>query len=72
MYILLVYDKRIYDFLADIKKNYINKNILVGHGGVIKAIECYANKMLDNEEIGPFLPDNSKILKYKFKLKKYF
>ena len=66
MYILLVYDKRIYDFLSDIKKNYIDKKILiVCHGGVTKVIECYANKMLDDEEIEPFLPDNSKVLKYK-------
>lgn len=58
--------KRIYDFLDDIKEKYSDKNILiVCHAGVVKAIECYVNKMLDDEEIGPFLPDNASVLKYK-------
>lgn len=57
--------KRIYDFLDSIKEKYYGKNILiVCHAGVVKAIECYANKMLADEEIGPFLPDNASILKY--------
>ena len=58
--------KRIYNFLDDIKVKYSDKNILiVCHAGVVKAIECYANKMLNDEEIGPFLPDNASVLKYK-------
>ena len=57
--------KRIYCFLDDIKEKYSDKNILiVCHAGVVKAIECYANTMLSDEEIGPFLPDNASVLKY--------
>lgn len=56
---------RVYDFLDYIKTNYSDKKILiVCHGGVIKAIECYANKMLDDKEIPEFLPENCSILKY--------
>ncbi len=56
---------RISDFLDDIKNKYPNKSVLVVcHAGVIKAIECYANKMLRDEEIGPFLPDNASVLEY--------
>lgn len=56
----------IYDFLDDIKEKYLDKNILiVCHTGVVKAIECYANNMLADEEIGPFLPDNASVLKYR-------
>lgn len=58
--------KRIYYFLDDLKEKYSDKNILiVCHAGVVKAIECYANNMLADEEIGPFLPDNASVLKYK-------
>lgn len=58
--------KRIYDFLDEIKSMYSNKNILiVAHAGVLKAIECYVNGMMRDEEIGPFLPDNANAQKYK-------
>ncbi len=58
--------KRIYNFLDDIKEKYSDKSILiVCHASVVKAIECYANKMLYDEEIGPFLSDNASVLKYK-------
>ena len=58
--------KRIYDFLDYIKEKFSDKNILiVCHAGVVKAIECYSNNMLTDEEIGPFLPDNACVLKYK-------
>lgn len=42
----------------------MTKLYVVCHAGVIKAIECYANKMLRDEEIGPFLPDNASVLEY--------
>lgn len=58
---------RIYNFLDDIKSSYSNKNILiVCHAGVVKAIECYANGMMKDEEIGPYLPDNASINEYEF------
>ena len=56
---------RIYDFLDEVKQKYSNKKcLIVCHAGVIKAIECYANKMLADDEIGSFLPDNASILEY--------
>lgn len=60
--------KRIYSFLDDIEAEYYDKNVLiVTHAGVMKAIECYANGMMKDEEIGPFLPDNASVRKYKIK-----
>lgn len=57
--------KRIYNFLDEIKMNYSNKNILiVCHAGVTKAIECYANGMMKDEEIGPYLPNNASVQEY--------
>ena len=57
--------KRIYNFLDELKVKYPNKNILlVTHAGVIKAIECYTNGLMKDEEIGPFLPNNCEMLKY--------
>lgn len=57
--------KRIYDFLDELKANYSNNNILiVCHGGVTKAIECYVNGMMKDEELGPFLPSNASVLEY--------
>lgn len=56
---------RVYGFLDEIKNKYIDKNILiVCHAGVTKAIECYANGMMKDEEIGPYLPDNASIQEY--------
>ncbi len=56
---------RIYEFLDEVKVKYKDKNVLiVTHGGVIKAIECYAHGMLDDKEIGIFLPDNATVLEY--------
>lgn len=58
--------KRIYQFLDEIKSMYSDKNVLmVVHAGVMKAIECYANGMMKDEDIGPFLPDNASVQKYK-------
>ena len=57
---------RIYEFMDELKSKLDRKNILiVCHAGVTKVIECYANKMLNDEEIGPFLPENCSVLKYK-------
>lgn len=57
--------KRIYGFIDELKFNYPDKSILiVCHAGVVKAIECYANGMMKDEEIGPFLPDNASVQKY--------
>lgn len=56
---------RIYKLLDELKTKYPGKNILiVTHAGVVKAIECYANGMMNDEEIGPFLPDNCSVTKY--------
>lgn len=57
--------QRIYKCLDEIKHQYKNKNVLiVTHGGVIKAIECYFHGLLKDEELGPFLPSNASVLKY--------
>lgn len=57
--------RRINRLLIDIKEKYSDKNILlVSHAGILKAIECYINGMLKDEEIGPFLPENCSVLKY--------
>lgn len=56
---------RVYKFIDKLKNNYSDKNILiVTHAGVVKAIECYANGMLPDEEIGPFLPENCSVSEY--------
>lgn len=60
-----IFFKRIHDFLDYLKSEHTTKNILiVTHAGVIRAIECYANGMMKDEEIGPFLPDNCSVTKY--------
>ncbi len=56
---------RVYKFLDKLKDKYSDKNILiVTHAGVVKVIECYANGMLADEEIGPFLPENCSVSEY--------
>lgn len=57
--------KRIYDFLDDITLKEYNNILIVCHAGVEKAIECYFNGLMPDEDIGPFLPDNASVLKYK-------
>lgn len=60
--------KRIYDFLDELKEKYKNKDILiVTHGGVTKAIECYFNGMMKDEDIALYLPDNCEIKEYELK-----
>lgn len=60
-----IFFDRVYKFMDKLKEKYSDKNILiVTHAGVIKAIECYANGMLADEEIGPFLPENCTVSKY--------
>ncbi len=57
--------ERVYNFLDEItSKNYTNV-LIVCHAGVEKAIECYFNGLMPDEEIGPFLPDNASVLKYR-------
>lgn len=56
---------RIYIFIDELKMKHLDKNILiVTHAGVVKAIECYANGMMKDEDIGPFLPENCSVNKY--------
>ena len=56
---------RIYEFLNELKTKYQNETVLiVCHAGVLKAIECYANGMMPDDEIGPFLPDNASVREY--------
>ena len=57
--------KRIYNFLDDIALKEYNNILIVCHAGVEKAIECYFNGLMPDEDIGPFLPDNASVLKYK-------
>ena len=56
--------KRIYIFLDEISSKEYNNVLIVCHAGVEKAIECYFNGLMSDEEIGPFLPDNASVLKY--------
>ena len=47
------------------KLKYQDKNVLIiCHAGVLKAIECYANGMMSDDEIGPYLPDNASVQEY--------
>lgn len=56
---------RIYNFIDELKVKHADKNILiVTHAGITKAIECYANGMMKDEEIGPFLPENCSVQEY--------
>lgn len=57
--------RRIYSFLDDITSKEYNNILIVCHAGVEKAIECYFNGLMPDDEIGPFLPDNASVLKYK-------
>ena len=57
--------KRINNFLDDITSKEYNNILIVCHAGVEKAIECYFNGLMPDNEIGPFLPDNASVLKYK-------
>lgn len=57
--------KRIYNFLDELKLKYQDKNVLIiCHAGVLKAIECYANGMMSDDEIGLYLPDNASVQEY--------
>lgn len=57
--------KRSYNFLDEIKISYSDKNVLiVCHAGITKAIECYVNGMMKDEDIGPYLPNNASIQEY--------
>ncbi len=59
---------RIYKFLDEVKNKYNNKNVLiVCHGGVTKAIKCYADGMMSDEEISEFLPSNAMVLEYEIR-----
>ena len=56
--------KRIYDFLDDITSKEYNNILIVCHAGVEKAIECYFNGLMSDDEIGPSIPDNASVVKY--------
>lgn len=57
---------RIYNLLDEISKKHANQNVLiVSHAGVMKAVECYFNGIMHDEDIGPYLPENSSIKEYK-------
>ena len=57
--------KRIYSFLDEITSKDYKNVLIVCHAGVEKAIECYFNGLMSDDEIGPFLPDNASVLKYR-------
>lgn len=55
---------RVTNFIEMIKKDYNNKNILVvTHAGVTKVFKWYFDGLEDNE-IGPYLPNNCDVLEY--------
>jgi broad specificity phosphatase PhoE len=56
--------KRVYSFLDEITSKEYENVLIVCHAGVEKAIECYFNGLMSDDEIGPFLPDNASVLKY--------
>lgn len=57
--------KRVSNLLEELKTNYKDDSVLiVAHARIMKAIECLANEMMSDEEIGPYLPDNANIKKY--------
>ena len=57
--------KRIYNYIDYIKQEYPNKTILiVTHGGVSKAIQCYFNGIPEDGNLFNIGLDNCKIAKY--------
>lgn len=56
---------RVWPFLDSLKNRYPGEKILlVTHGGVIRAIECYAHPDMMNDQLGRWLPGNCSILEY--------
>jgi broad specificity phosphatase PhoE len=59
--------KRVYDFLDKLKKEYPNKNILlVAHGGISIAVNCYFNGIPEDGEILKTGLGNCEYAKYDF------
>ena len=59
---------RVYDFLDELRARYPEESILlVAHAGVLKAVKCYADGMMRDEEIGPYLPANCGVSHYTLK-----
>ncbi len=56
---------RVYSFLDEFTSKEYKNVLIVCHAGVEKAIECYFNGLMPDDKIGPFLPDNAVVLKYK-------
>ena len=59
--------KRVSDLLNEIKEKYNDKKVLlVTHGGVARAIDCYFNGIPeDKEDTGKFMLSNCEIKEYK-------
>ena len=59
---------RVYGFLDELLLRHPGETVLlVTHTGVLKAVECYANGMLPDEKIGPFIPENARCSLYRLK-----
>lgn len=59
--------KRVYDFLDKLKKEYPNKNILlVAHGGISIAVNCYFNGIPEDGELLKTGLANCEYAKYDF------
>lgn len=58
---------RVFNSLSEIEKEYKDKNVLlVTHGGVARAIDCYFNGIPeDKEDTGKFMLSNCEIKEYK-------
>ena len=57
--------QRVYTFMESIKKQYMNKHILlVTHGGVSVPIHCYFHGTPKNKDLGEFILENCEIAEY--------
>ncbi len=55
---------RVYDFLNDLKTKKYEKVLIVAHGGVSRALDCYFNGMMSDEKLATFIPENAKVMEY--------
>ena len=59
--------KRVHSLLDEIKQKEYNNVLIVAHGGILRAIHYYFNKIPKNGDLSNFRPVNCEILEYDIK-----
>ena len=59
--------KRVHSLIDEIKKEKYNNVLIVAHGGVLRAIHYYFNKIPKNGDLSNFMPTNCELFEYKIK-----